>query len=287
MIHSMTAFARREASSTLGTFTWEIRSVNQRFLEPSFRLPDTLRAVEHLLRDQVKQRLTRGKLDCSLRYEPAVAQQLPAINESLVTQLNHLSTRLSVLGVEGSTLSHADVLRWPGVLQTAEADAEQMQAQALALFDNALTDLIAMRAREGEQIKRMLKERLDGIAAEVVKARALLPEIKEKAREKLLAKFAEAKVELDPTRLEQEMVMFAQRIDVDEELDRLTTHVNEITRLLDEGGAIGRRLDFLIQELHREANTLGSKSVSTATTAVSVSLKVFIEQMREQVQNIE
>lgn len=287
MIHSMTAFARRETSSTLGTFTWEIRSVNQRFLEPSFRLPDTLRAVEHLLRDQAKQRLTRGKLDCSLRYEPAIAQQLPAINEALVTQLNHLSTRLAVLGVEGKPLSHADVLRWPGVLQTAEADAEQMQAEALALFDGALTDLIAMRAREGEQIKRLLKERLDGIAAEVVKARALLPEIKEKARERLLSKFADAKVELDPTRLEQELVLFAQRIDVDEELDRLNTHVVEITRLLDEGGAIGRRLDFLIQELHREANTLGSKSVSTATTAVSVSLKVFIEQMREQVQNIE
>jgi len=287
MIHSMTAFARREATSTLGTFTWEIRSVNQRFLEPSFRLPDTMRAQEQVLREQAKQRLTRGKLDCSLRYEPAIAQQLPAINETLVTQLTQLSLRLSAMGVEGKSLSHSDILRWPGVLQTAEADAEQMQAEALALFDAAVTDLIAMRAREGEQIKRMLKERLDGIAGEVGKARALLPEVKEKSREKLLNKFTEAKVELDPQRLEQEMVMFAQRIDVDEELDRLSTHVNEINRLLDEGGAIGRRLDFLIQELHREANTLGSKSVSTATTAVSVSLKVFIEQMREQVQNIE
>lgn len=287
MIYSMTAFARREHASTLGTLVWEIRSVNQRFLETNLRLPDTLRVLEPALRDAAKQRLGRGKLDCTLRYEPAAAANLPAVNEALVVQLQQLSLRLTAMGVEGKSLSHSDILRWPGVLQTAESDAEVLMAHAMNLFSTALDDLVSMRAREGEQLKQLLADRLDGIEAEVKKAFVLMPEIKVKQREKLLTRFEEAKVELDPTRLEQEMVLFAQRIDVEEELDRLNTHVNEIRRLLKSGGTIGRRLDFLIQELHREANTLGSKSTTPESTTISVELKVYIEQMREQVQNIE
>ncbi len=287
MICSMTAFARREARSPLGTFTWEIRSVNQRFLEPSFRLPDSFRGLETALRDKLKTRLTRGKLDCSLRFEPSFDAAMPAINEDLVRQLSTLSARLKDLGVAGSSLSHADILRWPGVVQNAETDQAQLEAQALAAFDAALDELIAMRAREGDALRSVLIERLDGIDAEAEKARLLLPEVRERLREKLLARFEEMKVELDPQRLEQEMVLAAQRMDVDEELDRLRTHTSELRRLLDEGGAIGRKLDFLIQELHRESNTLGSKSASTQTTGVSVALKVLVEQMREQVQNIE
>lgn len=287
MICSMTAFARRELRSELGSFAWEIRSVNQRFLEPSFRLPETLRAIEPSLREVLRQKLTRGKLDCSLRFEPAVATQTIAINENLVEQLQQVSLRLNALGVAGANLTHSEILRWPGVLQSHDVEADVLEAAATKAFEQAVNDLIAMRKREGEALTQLLRERLDGIEQEVIKARSVMPEVQEKQREKLLNRFVDAKVELEPTRLEQEMVMFAQRIDTAEELDRLTTHVQEIRRLLKEGGSIGRRLDFLVQELHREANTLGSKSVSTVTTACSVGLKVLIEQMREQVQNIE
>lgn len=287
MIYSMTAFARREHASALGTLVWEIRSVNQRFLETNLRLPETLRVLEPAIRESAKQKLGRGKLDCTLRYEPAAAANLPAVNEALVMQLQQLSLRLTAMGVEGKSLSHSDILRWPGVLQTAESDAEALMKQATDLFEQALDDLIAMRGREGDSLAQLLRERLDGIEEQVKKAFTLMPEIKVKQREKLLARFEEANVELEPTRLEQEMVLFAQRIDVEEELDRLNTHVAEIRRLLKNGGTIGRRLDFLIQELHREANTLGSKSTTPESTAISVELKVFIEQMREQVQNIE
>lgn len=287
MIYSMTAFARKEQASHLGTLVWEIRSVNQRFLETNVRLPETLRVLEPIVRDLAKQRLGRGKLDCTLRYEPNAAASVPEVNESLVLQLKQLSQRLDAMGLSGKSLSHSDVLRWPGVLQIAETDSEALCKSASDLFDAALTDLIAMRGGEGEQLKQLLIERLDGIDVEIKKAQVLMPEVKVKQREKLLARFEEAKVELDPTRVEQEMVMFAQRIDVEEELDRLNTHVVEIRRLLKAGGTVGRRLDFLIQELHREANTLSSKSVTPESTAISVELKVYIEQMREQVQNIE
>ncbi len=287
MICSMTAFARRELRSDIGTFSWEIRSVNQRFLEPTFRLPETLRAIEPALRDVLRQKLTRGKLDCSLRFEPAIANQTLATNDALIEQLQQVSSRLNAMGVTGASLSHAEILRWPGVLLAHDVEPEVLEAAATKAFEAAVTDLIAMRRREGDALTQLLRERLDGIEQEVAKARTVMPEVQEKQREKLLNRFVEAKVELDPQRLEQEMVMFAQRIDTAEELDRLTTHVQEIRRLLKEGGSIGRRLDFLVQELHREANTLGSKSVNTVTTNCSVALKVLIEQMREQVQNIE
>lgn len=286
MIASMTAFARREHNVSVGTFVWEIRSVNQRFLEPSFRLPETLRGLEFAFRERIRHQLTRGKLDCSLRYEPSPDAAVPSLNEALVMQLQQLSQRLGAMGLPGS-MTQTDILRWPGVMQTKESDVEMIEAEAQATFDAALGELIAMRRGEGLALKQLLLDRLDGIEKEVAKARVALPEVIEKQREKLLARFAEAKVDLDPQRLEQEMVLFAQRLDTAEEMDRLSTHVIEIRRLLQEGGAIGRRLDFLVQELHREANTLGAKSVSTTTTACSVSLKVLIEQMREQVQNIE
>ncbi len=287
MICSMTAFARREVRSEVGSFAWEIRSVNQRFLEPSFRLPETLRAIEPSLREVLRQKLQRGKLDCSLRFEPALANQTMAINDKLIEQLQQVSARLAAMGVSGAALTHAEILRWPGVLQAHEVDGDILEAAATSAFELAVSDLIAMRQREGEALTQLLRERLDGIEQEVTNARRVMPEVQEKQREKLLNRFADAKIELEPQRLEQEMVLFAQRIDTAEELDRLSTHVQEIRRLLKEGGSIGRRLDFLVQELHREANTLGSKSVSTVTTACSVGLKVLIEQMREQVQNIE
>lgn len=297
-VRSMTAFARAEQRTALGLLAIEIRSVNSRHLEASFRLADAVREREFAWRDALRQQLARGKVEVSARYEPADSSEAVAINTARVQQLLGALREIDQLaGAWGAAESNSplttnplntvDLLRLPGVLVTQELDATALLASADALFAQALQDFMAMRAREGEAILAMIDARLQGIEREVAGVRERLPQILQHFRSKLLARIAEAKAELSSERIEQEVVLFAQKMDVAEEIDRLLAHVAEIRRVLAGGGAVGRRLDFLMQELNREANTLGSKSVSADSTLSSVELKVLIEQMREQIQNLE
>ncbi len=288
MVRSMTAFARQEAELDSGSMAWELRSLNHRYLEVSLRLPEELRALESAVRERVTARLGRGKVDCSCRYRPATAGSAPVeIDndnlERLLAACQAVNTRLP----EAAPLNPIELLRWPGVVREAEPDTVPLQSAALELLDRALDELVACREREGEQITRLLQQRCDSMAEQVAHVRSLMPEIRTALRRKMEARLAELDVVADPGRLEQELVLQLQKIDVDEELERLDSHIAEVLRVLDGKGPIGRRLDFLMQELNREANTLGSKSVAVDTTNVSVELKVLIEQMREQVQNVE
>ena len=289
MPRSMTGFSRREAKLSWGTAVWEIRSVNHRYLEPSFRLPEDFREIEPHLRDAMRKSLQRGKVEASLsiQWEHEAEADL-GINLSRVTQLAKAATQINdVLGKAAAPLSALEILKWPGVMQKQELDREVMQAAVLSVFEDALTGLIEHRSREGAELEQLILQRLDAVSAQVVKVRARMPEILAAQREKLQTKLAALQIDLDPERLEQEIVMLAQKADVDEELDRLDTHVIEVKRSLKQTDSLGRRLDFLMQELNREANTLSSKSIVSDTTQAAVELKVLIEQMREQVQNIE
>ncbi|NVJ60576.1 MAG: YicC family protein [Gammaproteobacteria bacterium] len=288
MIYSMTAFARQPIKADWGNAHWEIRSVNQRFLETNFRLPEAFRSMEFALRDKLRKQLQRGKLDISLRidYSPTEADAI-SINEKLAQQLVTAHQQLQAVAKVDQPLVVTDLMRWPGLIQTTELDTSKVEKELLAAFDEAIVALLTMRQREGDAMVSIIEARLSSISEQVKIVRECLPEIIQWQRDRIENRFKEAKVELDPERLEQEMVMLAQKIDVEEELDRLDTHVKEVGRLLKKGGSIGRRLDFLMQELNREANTLGSKSISPKTTAASVEIKVLIEQMREQIQNIE
>lgn len=289
MIRSMTAFSRREDRSGGFTLAWEIRSVNHRYLEPSFRLPDNLRDIEPALREQLRRRLSRGKVECSLRLagEEARAAGPIAINTPLLDELLAAVQAVALRTGQPVAVNPVDILRWPGVTQSAEADVQAMAAAAAALFETVLGDFIEAREREGRELADALALRLDGISREVERVRAALPQILDAQRARLRARVEEAVASPDRDRLEQELVLLAARMDVAEEMDRLVTHVQEVRRVLKEGGSVGRKLDFLMQELNREANTLGSKSVSADTTQASVEIKVLIEQMREQIQNIE
>lgn len=288
MIRSMTAFARTEVREPFGTLSCELRSVNHRFLEPGFRLPSTLADLEPQFRERLRNRLSRGKVDIALRFEAAEAQATNvAINEELAARLIKAAEDLGQYTRHVAPVSPTDILRLPGVLTVQEPDSDAVHQAALALFEQTLDAFIATREREGTELARLIQERLTGIRAEVEKVGLRIPQIQAHYRDRLLARLAEVKAELEPTRLEQELVLFAHKMDVSEELDRLLTHVAEIERVLRQGGAAGRRLDFLMQELNREANTLGSKSVAADTSQSSVELKVLIEQMREQIQNIE
>jgi len=276
----MTAFARSEQAAPLGTLQVEIRSVNQRYLEPHFRLPDTLRELEPVLRDTLRTRLARGKVECSLCFEAAVnTQRLKEIADALTAIHQQVPS-----AVPPTTLA---LLNQPGVMETQHLDHDAIKAAAKTLFDQALDELIDARAREGEKLAEMITHRLAAVSQQVAIVRSLLPQILERQRAQLLERLDVAKTELDPQRLEAELVLVAQKADVDEELDRLTAHVEEVSRQLAQKGPKGRRLDFLMQELNREANTLSSKSVVADTTRCAVELKVLIEQMREQIQNIE
>lgn len=286
-VHSMTAFARAEQRSALGLLAIEIRSVNSRHLEASFRLPDALREREFVWRDGLRQRLARGKVEVSARYEPADSSEAVTINTARVQQLLGALREIDLLATNTGPLNTVELLRLPGVLITQEIDASALLISADALFAQAMQDFIAMRAREGAALQALVEARLQGIEREVGGVRERLPQILQHFRSKLLARVAEARAELSADRLEQEVVLFAQKMDVAEEIDRLLAHVTEIRRVLASGGAVGRRLDFLMQELNREANTLGSKSVTADSTLSSVELKVLIEQMREQIQNLE
>ncbi len=287
MIHSMTAYARREIKGDWGTAAWEIRSVNQRYLETYLRMPEQFRSLEPVLRERFRQRLARGKVECSLRFEanPAANTELK-INESLAQQVINAAKWVKGTTGEGS-INPFQVLQWPGVLETPEQDMDAINKALLEAFDEAINDFIAARLSEGNNINTMIEQRLDAISEEVVKVRAKMPEILAWQRDRIHSRFEEAKVELEAGRVEQEMILMAQKVDVAEELDRLDSHVKETRKVLKKGGACGRRLDFMMQEFNRESNTLASKSINTEVTASAVELKVLIEQMREQIQNIE
>lgn len=287
MIRSMTAFASAESETPWGALSFELRSVNHRYLELSPRLPDELRALEPALRERVAAKLTRGKVDVNLRFKPAEAGATEIqLNDTMLDRLERVA---GVLGERFPELAtdFTRVLEWPGVLVREAIDQDGLRQAALDLLEHALADMVATRAREGERLGVFLRERLDGVAAIVAQVRQWLPDIRKSLRAKLESKLAEIKQGAEPGRLEQELVLQLSRIDVDEELDRLSAHVAEARRILGSPEAVGRRLDFLMQEFNREANTLGSKSVDQRTTQAAIDLKVLIEQMREQIQNIE
>ncbi|OOE88914.1 YicC/YloC family endoribonuclease [Salinivibrio sharmensis] len=287
MIHSMTAYARQELKGDWGNAVWEIRSVNQRYLETYIRMPEQLRSLEPVVRERFRKRLARGKVECNLRFDTSQASQDKlTINEALAKQVIHAAKWVKETAGEGN-INPFQVLNWPGVMEAPEQDTDELHRALLTGLDDALDAFIAARASEGENMKALIEQRLDAISAEVIKVREKMPTVIEWQRERLTTRLEEAQVELDPARVEQEMVMLAQKVDVAEELDRLDSHVSEAHKILKKGGACGRRLDFMMQEFNREANTLASKSISTEITASGVELKVLIEQMREQIQNIE
>ena len=288
MIASMTGFARRETSGAWGTLVCELRSVNHRFLEAGFRMPDELRAVEGELRTRLTQRLRRGKVDCSMSYRRAqgasgVLEVDAAALERLLAAAHAVARSLS----EPATLNVLDVLRWPGVLREDAASGEELQVAALALFNATLEELIAARAREGARLRELLEQRCAGLDTLLGAVRARLPEVLARVRVRLNERIAELGASIDAERLEQEVALLLQRLDVDEELERLAGHIEEVRRVIGGTEPAGRRLDFLMQELNREANTLSSKSQDLETTRTAVDMKVLIEQMREQVQNAE
>jgi len=286
MIRSMTAFASGERATAWGTLGCELRAVNHRFLELGVRLPEELRALEPALRERIGTRVARGKLDLTLRLRPpesGEALQLdPARVDALAALAQALQARFPALQV-GLT----DLLAFPGVVQGGGVDTAALQAEALALLDNVLAAFVAAREREGAALAAGMRERVDAIAAIAADVRALVPVIRAGQRQKLEARLVDLAQPADQGRLEQELVLWLQKLDVDEELDRLDSHVAELRRVLGQKEPVGRRLDFLLQEFNREANTLGSKSVDARTSRAAVELKVLIDQVREQIQNIE
>jgi uncharacterized protein (TIGR00255 family) len=287
MIASMTGFARREISGPWGTLVCELRSVNHRFLEAGFRLPDELRSAEGELRQHLAREVRRGKVDCTMTYRRAQASEAGLEVDSQA--LERLLSRLKEVGrsVPQHTVDLLDVLRWPGVLKEDSSAGEELMVAAKALFGSTLEDLVAARAREGLRLKEILELRCAALEDLVRQVRERLPEVQTRLRARLDERLKELAANVDQDRLEQELAMLLQRLDIDEELDRLAGHIQETRRILGANEPAGRRLDFLMQELNREANTLSSKSQDLDTTRSAVDMKVAIEQMREQVQNAE
>ncbi len=288
MVNSMTAFARAAANDGGLQLTWELKSVNHRYLETQFRLPEQVRSLEHSLRETLRKHLKRGKVDCSLRLDRAGGDQSVELNRPLLLQVIGVLEQIKRDVPEAGPPSAMELLRWPGVIgEELNVDSEKTAEAAEDLFEEALTMLIAHRGREGGQLAQTITARLDEIDEIVAKVKGLTASVSHQVRTKLEARLSDLTVQVDKSRLEQEVVLLAQRADVAEELDRLSIHVEEARSILRGPGPHGRRLDFLTQELNREANTLGAKSVLPATSQKSVDLKVVIEQIREQVQNIE
>ena len=288
MLRSMTAFARQEQASAWGTIIWELRSVNHRYLESTIRLPESLRGLELSVRERIANQLSRGKVECILKLQAAGATLASlSLNRPLVERLLEMASEVEHMIGPGTGLRLADVLRWPGVVNEAEPDLDEVKQAILACLEGALCELVATREREGQRTAELLRQRCDAMRVQVKRVRARRPEVLARWRDKLLSRLADIPADADVGRLEQELVLIAQRLDVDEELDRLDTHLDEITTVFEREEAVGRRLDFLMQELNREANTLSSKSTDADTTRAAVELKVLIEQMREQVQNVE
>lgn len=288
MVFSMTGYAAQEKSLDNATLILELRAVNSRYLDLHFKLDDNLRSLEPLMREQIGEQLSRGKIECKLNLMArTTSHQASQIDPAMLQQLAAMQVTAKKHFPQSRELSVADILRWPGVL-ISEAGAESKLAEEVkALLQEGLQALNASRAREGEKLKALILERLVQIEQLVETVKPLLPTLTQEYQAKLEAKLNDSLKSLDPERLAQELVLFAQRIDVDEELSRLTAHISEVKRILNSDAPAGKRLDFLMQELNREANTLGSKSVAVETTKVSMELKVLIEQMREQIQNIE
>ncbi len=288
MIFSMTGYAAQEKSLDNATLILELRAVNSRYLELHFKLDDNLRSLEPLMRERIGEQLSRGKIECRLNLMARTSTlQTTQIDPAMLQQLAAMQATAQQHFPQSRDLSVADILRWPGVL-ISEANGESKLAEEVkALLQEGLQALNASRAREGEKLKALILERLVQIEQLVKTVKPLLPTFTQEYQAKLEAKLNDSLKNLDPERLAQELVLFAQRIDVDEELSRLTAHISEVKRILNSDAPAGKRLDFLMQELNREANTLGSKSVALETTKVSMELKVLIEQMREQIQNIE
>lgn len=288
MIYSMTGFARSQHKGDWGTAIWELRSVNHRYLDVSIKMPDNLRDLENAVRERLREAFGRGKIEAYLKFQagPAITSELN-LNEQFVTQLSTATSTISTSFPSGATINVMDVLKWPGLIDLDTEALSAVHEHVLAALDEAIENLKEMRMQEGQAIAKMLTERLDEIAVIVKDVRKNYPTILAANQKKLVDRLAEVQEKLDKDRLEQEMVYFAQRIDVAEELDRLDAHLSEIKKVLKKGGLVGRRLDFFMQELNREANTLSSKSQVSEQTHASVDMKVLIEQMREQVQNVE
>ncbi len=287
MTSSMTAFARKQADFPWGTLVWEIRSVNHRYLEPAFRLPEQFRSVETALRDVLRSSLSRGKIEAQLKFLPDLSEAGKIqVNEALLEQLNHTIQKVANAS-SASMPSSLDILKWPGIIQEQEQESKVIEEASLSLFRNTVQLLKEHRDREGAELEKTIEGRLAAITNIVNDIREALPDILERQKQRLQEQVAELTSEVDPERLEQELVLIMQKADIFEEIDRLDVHVKEIRHVLSRKEPIGRRLDFLMQELNREANTICSKSVVTETTLNAVELKVLIEQMREQIQNIE
>ncbi|CAB1277013.1 YicC/YloC family endoribonuclease [Candidatus Nitrosacidococcus tergens] len=287
-MYSMTAFARQETQGTLGTFAWEIRSVNHRYLEISLRLPEELRTIETQIRTQISQVLNRGKVDCVFRYTLFNTEQSQfSLDQPLTKTLVELSAQVNTLLYNSAPINSLEILRWPGVLKSPTIDTEALKSEALAGLEKVLDEILIARASEGKRLQVFILQRCEEIETIVAQIYARIPEVVRLFKERLQNKLETILSSLDQGRLEQEIVLFAQKSDITEELDRLKSHLVEIKQTLDQRKPVGRRLDFLMQELNREANTLAAKAADTETSQHAVDLKVLIEQMREQIQNIE
>jgi len=288
MPNSMTGFARTDGQASWGDVSCEIRSVNHRYLEPSIRLPESLRALEPMVREQLRRHLQRGKVDVS--FQVSLNKDSPdalSVNTDILKTLLSAAEQIKQLHNDTAPIDAVRLLQFPGVIQQATIDADLIQALAKSVLEQTLESLLKHRTREGQELHNLIGTRLDEIAVLVTKVREKMPAILHAQKDKLKQRLAEFKTELDANRLEQEMTILANKADVAEELDRLDTHLIEVRHILGQQGSIGRRLDFMMQELNREANTLSSKSLTSDTSQIAVSLKVLIEQMREQIQNIE
>ena len=287
MTQSMTAFARQQAEQGWGTLVWEIRSVNHRYLETNIRLPESLRAAEGQCRDLLRKNLSRGKIDAQLKFTPNLAVASISVDQDLLSQINLTSTEISKLMPELQQPTTLDILRWPGITQERKQDAKNIESALVTLFTDCLQGLQEQRQKEGAHLKSFVEQRLDSITSIIEDIKAIMPDILQNQHAKLKAVLSGLSESLDPSRIEQEMVLLAQKADISEETDRLQAHVHELRNILSQPGAVGRKLDFLMQELNREANTICSKAVVIETTLNAVELKVLIEQMCEQIQNIE
>ena len=288
MIFSMTGFASLEREVGGGVLVLELRSVNHRYLELQLKLDENLRSFEPLIRELIGAKLGRGKVECRMSLmSRADNSQAAVLDGKVLQQLATLSASVQQTFPDSQPLSVADILRWPGVVVSAERSAGNLEDEIRNSLTQALQDMADARAREGEKLAMLVLERLDDVEHQVAGVKPLLPLQIKAFQERMVGKLRETLKTVDEERLAQELVIFAQRVDVDEELTRLGAHITEVRRILAGGGAVGKRLDFLMQELNREANTLGSKSVSTEVSQTSMALKVLIEQMREQIQNIE
>lgn len=288
MIRSMTGFARRERQGPWGTLVSELRTVNHRYLEISLRLPDDLKALDNDIRQTITAALRRGKVDVNLYLKSASGMERSIeLDNALLGELATRIAEVRSLVDNTAAVSPLDLLRWPGVIRDAEIDTKPVLAAALELLREALTELNDTRYREGQRIRELLLSRCVAMRTQVQVVKTRLPEVSQRLRDRIVERISQLGVTPDPERLEQELVLYAHKMDVDEELDRLTGHLEEVTSVLESSEPAGRRLDFLMQELNREANTLSSKSQDAETTRAAVDMKVMIEQMREQVQNVE